>query len=386
MSTMQESPQHGQGGGRDYAFPVAISLCACLPLFHALNWLTILAALGVVGLVLWQTLQRKAQQAEAENNNPATPSDLSPEEQQLAALLAAVVPVWLRHLNSVKQQTEGSVSQLITSFSSMVKQFDMAGFGGVSGRENSGHEDMTISLLTLCERELGPVIAVLEKVINSKDDLLVSVRELTTVTKDLTDMAGEVTLIAAHTNLLAINAAIEAARAGSAGRGFAVVASEVRKLSHLSAETGKRIAERVVQITEMTQVTLEAAARAAAQDKRAIEASGNVVQDVLNHVRNLGASAERMREQGLVIRHDVENLLITLQYQDRVSQILQVVDDDMTRLLENLENGTGTYTPTPEEWLDHLGGSYTMDDERINHTQQKAAQGTPKPEDEITFF
>lgn len=386
MSTMQESPQHGQGGWREYAIPAAICLCACLPLFHALNWLTISAALGVVALVVWQALQRKAQQAEAEKNNPATPSDLSPEEQQLAALLAAVVPVWLRHLNSVKQQTEGSVSQLITSFSSMVKQFDMAGFGGVSGRENSGHEDMTISLLTLCERELGPVISVLEKVINSKDDLLVSVRELTTVTKDLKDMASEVTLIAAHTNLLAINAAIEAARAGSAGRGFAVVASEVRKLSHLSAETGKRIAERVVQITEMTQVTLEAAARAAAQDKRAIEASGNVVQDVLNHVRNLGASAERMREQGLVIRHDVENLLITLQYQDRVSQILQVVDDDMTRLLENLENGTGTYTPTPEEWLDHLGGSYTMDDERINHTQQKAAQGTPKPEDEVTFF
>ena len=298
------------------------------------------------------------------------------------------MPIWLRHLSSVKEQTEGSVNQLITSFSSMVKQFDMAGFGGVSGREQAGHEDMTISLLTLCERELGLVVNVLEKVIGSKDELLESVRNLSGVTKDLKEMAGEVTLIAAHTNLLAINAAIEAARAGSAGRGFAVVAGEVRKLSQLSAETGKRIAERVVQIGEMMQVTLEAAARAAEQDKKAIVASGDVVQDVLNHVRNLGASAERMRAQGVVIRHDVENLLITLQYQDRVSQILTVVDDDMRRMLETVANG-GSFAPTPEEWMDHLGGSYTMDDQRMNHFAEpgvSAAKAPVKPDDDVTFF
>ena len=53
--------------------------------------------------------------------------------ENLNILIAAVLPVWRRHVESVKSQTEGSVNQLITSFSSMVKQFDMAGFGGVSG-------------------------------------------------------------------------------------------------------------------------------------------------------------------------------------------------------------------------------------------------------------
>ncbi|MFT5533069.1 MAG: methyl-accepting chemotaxis protein [Burkholderiaceae bacterium] len=381
----QASPPTRRGLLACYCLSFLAVLFACLPLLQQLGTWQVVAATGA--FIAASGCCYFAYCLASSNRDGGTRQDAAEASaSQLRQLVDGVVPVWQRHVVSVKSQTEDAVVQLIDSFSSIVTQFDKAGFGD---QQSAGANDQsTINLLAVCEQELAPVVVTLEHIIASKDTLLHSVRALANETHQLRDMAEQVSLIAAQTNLLAINAAIEAARAGAAGRGFAVVATEVRKLSLMSAETGKSIGDRVRKIGVITEKTLQGAAAAADSDAQVITVAGDKIKDVLEHVRKLGESAESMRHQGTIIRTDVENLLVSLQYQDRISQILSVLDDDMLRLRQALADEQ-TALPTPEAWMAVLDSTYTMEDERHNYVPAKRkAIGKPvaSADDEVTFF
>jgi len=343
--------------------PLALVLVAALGLGSAdgsLPWLG-LTGIGLLsgGTVAW--LVRQLQLARRHQADVVPPVATAAPDAELAHLLQEVLPAWRYQLEQVKTQTEAAIEQLTSSFASVLSHFDQAGIGGSKG--SSGHSDATISLLTLCERELQPVVLSLTQLIDGKQALLGNIRDLAQQTQALQAMSEEVRSIAAQTNLLALNAAIEAARAGESGRGFAVVAAEVRLLSQRSAETGKHMGERVTQIASVMHSTMGVAESTTEQDQESVSLSGQLVADVLDHVRRLGESADNMHAHGTVVRSEVEKLLIAMQFQDRVSQILSGLGNNLALMQQQLANSAHEPLPSPADWLHALNGTSTMTDQ-----------------------
>lgn len=364
---------------------------AALPLLNRVGALELLAVLGVAAVSvvsIWQSSRGEKQGVARLTTVARSASVAGHRQDSLMDLLKGVLPVWLQHVQAVKTQTEEAVTQLAVSFSSISSQFEAAGFKGTDGPTGRhGGQDDSVSLLARCESQLRPLISSMNQLLEGKGAMTDAVHELSLATRDLQEMAGGIGQIAAQTNLLAVNAAIEAARAGDAGRGFGVIAKEIRNLSQVSATTSQQITARIDQVTKLMQSTVEAAAAAAVRDKSTIEQSGGVVQDVLSHVRELGAGADRMQQQGNVIRVDIENLLVNLQFQDRVSQMISVIDGDIRRLKDNVERGEPM--PPASQWLADLQVHYTMDDQREVHAAPggvRAARATAPAATGVVFF
>ena len=100
-----------------------------------------------------------------------------------------------------------------------------------------------------------------------------------------------------------------------------------------------------------------------------------MIEDVLSHMRELNNNAESMSTQGAVIRSEIDSLMIGLQFQDRVSQLITVIDADIGRLAGELEQARPL--PQAEAWLDDLQRHYTMPDQRQPSASHRAAGVTP---------
>lgn len=224
-----------------------------------------------------------------------------------------------------------------------------------------------------------------------KRSMIGEIQALSRFTVDLQKMAKDVGDIAGQTNLLALNAAIEAARAGEVGRGFAVVADEVRKLSNMSGETGRKISVTVESVNKAIASTLQISEQYAKQDTEMVNSSEQIIGRVLGQFQSatssLSDTSDRLREESVKANGEIEDVLVALQFQDRVSQVLTLICNDLEKLKEHIEeckHGVGGSSFDARTWLGELSQTYTMPEQHaVHHGKRPALADSPT---EITFF
>lgn len=312
----------------------------------------------------------------------------------LEQLCTGVLPVWSGQIEMAQSQTEEAAIALAQRFADISQRLESA-LSTSQGTANneSGSSDL-VKLLNSAQTELDSIISSLRAALSTKESLLQEVTKLARQTSALQRMAQDVGDIAKQTNLLALNAAIEAARAGEVGRGFAVVADEVRKLSTLSGETGKKIADTVDTVNKAITETLHISHQYAEQDEALVNDSSTVIGNVISRfglaATELSENSEYLRQQGLQIGREVAEVLVALQFQDRVSQVLNHVNNDLKKLHQNIQESELQLADSPgtpvdaAQWLVELSQTYTMPEQHAVHhgSSPKSAASN----NEITFF
>jgi methyl-accepting chemotaxis protein len=302
------------------------------------------------------------------------------------AFSAELADVWTSHIDASRDQMETAVVALVQRFSGIVMRLEQA--LAASGAARNGEGGNIVDVFAASEKELRSLLDMLAGAAASKQQMLQKIEGLQEVTATLQKMAADVASIAWQTNLLALNAAIEAARAGEAGRGFAVVANEVRMLSNRSAEAGKHIAEQVGRISAAIDTTCRAAGDSMREETRAVQASGQMIGNVLGALRGvtdaLVASSDLLARESAGIQAEVGDAIVQLQFQDRVSQILSHVRDNIARLPAWLDEQAQDGAPDARSLLAELESTYAMAEERSLH--KSATASAPQQAEEITFF
>ena len=315
----------------------------------------------------------------------------------LDGLCSQVLPVWSGQIEMARSHMEQETIALTQRFADISQRLGASVAQLDSG--GGGQGESLIALLQGAQWDLDAIVSGLKNALENKVALLDEITALSAHTEELRRMAKDVGDIANQTNLLALNAAIEAARAGEAGRGFAVVADEVRKLSTLSGETGKKIGATVDTVNTAIAHSLDISKDYAEQDKALADESSKVIGEVIAHfsqaATGLAESSEHLRSESVAIGQEIDNVLIALQFQDRVSQVLNHVNQDLGKLKQKIDDGQAQQRDGKDHqpieagrWLDELSQTYTMPEQHLIHgggtrTKTKAAESNSG---DITFF
>lgn len=337
--------------------------------------LAISAAAALAAAVWWHRRQGAAAET------AATPTQ-TPARVLDADIARQAVPVWKRNIEAARSHSERSTELLLTSFASVSAHLDDAlSASNSSPLLEAGAID---NLLTDHQPLLDALLRTTRAAVKVKDEAMDDMKTMAGELDALERLAKEVQAIGRATHLLALNASVEAARAGEAAGGFSVVAEEVRRLAAQSRQAGLNAGKRVAQMQERIRDHRRGAARENTSDDeialQAEESARQVVASLLSSMSTVTRSSRAIRLASSQVQSELEKIFTGLQSQDRLSQMLGAVTDDLGRYDAWTAGEDDPAASSAREWLNRLEASYTMEDLRSSHHGTVAIEATTSVE------
>ena len=250
-------------------------------------------------------------------------------------------------------------------------------FGSEKHVGKTGMDGMS-NLTVEIRQKLEGVTESIQTVLCSKDQVIEHIKPLTNYAQSMTEMASDISGIASKTELLALNAAIEAARAGSQGRGFAVVADEVRALANSANDSSQNIIEKASEINQQIGITIDQVTQQSQNDAVQMQQAESVIQNVIEKYQdsesNIAICANVIVGINQEIQEEIDHALVSLQFQDRSSQVLENVTSNLVNLgsqlkaaVDEIKEGGWDQGNELLNWMDEMKQVYTTETERILH-------------------
>jgi len=236
---------------------------------------------------------------------------------------------------------QGAIDGLLQSFDSITRQAkrqqEIA--IGMIGAGITAEEDSHASFERFAQDANETLEVFVENTLRTSQVSIEQVNHMTEIGQKIHSVhafLSDIDAISKQTNMLALNAAIEAARAGEAGRGFAVVADEVRALSLRTHSFNEQISQTMLSVEDMVDKAHVSIAALASHDMSYVLEAKMRVQHTMTQINELSMGMEnavgRLNEIAAEVERSTNVAITSLQFQDRISQMLSRAGERVTAL------------------------------------------------------
>jgi len=280
-------------------------------------------------------------------------------------------------LKQTSAQIESSVVGVCNSFQGIAERARQtvartAGFLSREGEQASGKQSFE-GLIENCTGTLITILSTTEEAGEVSRRAIERIQQMDQASQRINAALQQLEQISRGNHMLAMNARIEAAHAGEQGAGFAVVAVEVVSQTEKSQKVTAEVRTLIANLRALARSTLEDLQQMNDQGRQRVEQCRLDVDESLRDLQTAHGEMKTMltgmTEDGASLASDIGAAVRGLQFQDRTSQRIAHVVEDLDALQNKLAGRLGDLPVTPAGSASNPGkdeefSAYTMQEER----------------------